>query len=159
MKEHYLVNVTPLYFVFVYINWCIEYKVSTILWLLQSQYNLSKLQVSLQMQFSLRAVLSYKKRIDTMKLFWEIESILSIFSKVKLMKFKDLLHLDLTLSIRWQCYQQRRILSLLKSDIHLWWNNKLSTWSCNFWNIYNAIFESWLKELAILSTLGIFLPS
>ena len=69
MKEHCLVNVTPLYFVFLYINWCIEYKVSTILWLLQSQGNLSKLQVSLQMQFSLRAVLSYKKRIDTMKLF------------------------------------------------------------------------------------------
>ena len=69
MKEHCLVNVTPLYFVFVYINGCIEYKVSTILWLLQSQGNLSKLQVSLQMQFSLRAVLSHKKRIDTMKLF------------------------------------------------------------------------------------------
>ena len=69
MKEHCLVNVTPLHFVFVYINWCIEYKVSTILWLLQSQGNLSKLQVSLQMQFSLRAVLCYKKRIDTMKLF------------------------------------------------------------------------------------------
>ena len=69
MKENCLVNVTPLYFVFVYINGCIEYKVSTILWLLQSQGNLSKLQVSLQMQFSLRAVLSYENRINTMKLF------------------------------------------------------------------------------------------
>ena len=69
MKENCMVNVTSLYFAFVYINWCIEYKVSTILLLLQSQGNLSKLQVSLQMQFSLRAVLSYKKRIDTMKLF------------------------------------------------------------------------------------------
>ena len=69
MEENCLVNVTPLYFVFVYINWCIEYKVSTILWLLQSQGNLSKLQVSLQMQFSLRAVLSYKNRVNTMKLF------------------------------------------------------------------------------------------
>ena len=66
MKEHCQVNVTPLYFVFVYINWCIEYKVSTFLWPLQGQGNLSKLQVSLQMQFSLRAVLSYKKG---MKLF------------------------------------------------------------------------------------------
>ena len=66
MKEHCQANVTPLYFVFVYINRCIEYKVSTILWPLQSQGNLSKLQVSLQMQFSLRAVLSYKKG---MKLF------------------------------------------------------------------------------------------